>query len=1098
MKVLLSFLTLFIGVALFAQTSVTISITKDAQVISGALGNNNYGSSSNFYVYKDASYTRRTFLEFDCSNIPENAIILSADLKLRAYLVFNSQNHPFYIETVDASWTEGGITWNNQPSSTSSTRISIPHNETTTTSTYQEFDVTDHVQRMVNYPSLNHGLVIKLQNETLSGNYGVAYRSSEYSTQQNGIIPKIEVKYVLPIEITGDVFHATNGNTDGSIEIDVTEGSGTYSSYEWFELSNETLTSLESGTNIANADLDNIDDGLYLFTVEDDEGVEGYKYFLVGKEGETTDVEFFLSQDNFSKEYNEDANLFNYTSSGGGRNFGDYRYLYMADFSSVDLAALVKFKAEFDPILDFSSADYYLYGLSHLNYGTGGNSVDVSLVTEDWSESTVTWDSRPDTSYSILEIIAASPAGSSNRNDTVNLMPFVEYWQSNPENNFGIDLSLSNYPNNGNKRLLYRSSDETNNSYRPRFKLSYSVRPRLETTWDDSTYTADLTVNAPHGALPYSYRIANAPMPSLNSLWNSIKDSVAVDSVAFFEGTDSTRNYVFENLPPGEYYVSVFDDAGSEVFSNEMIYVHTDSMIYDSLMVGTLFDGKTLEVNPGQGNTSGHAFMKGILNHDDEGGFAVKIGGLDDVSLIGFNDEDDTLGYVATELEFGFKTSKISQIGSAEIIVNNAIVDTIAISVGDTLALMKKNNTIHFLKNGSSVKTSEISPVSKSNYKMEMHLNGLSTELNIIHLEMKFPAWANKIVTHATCGESDGGEVEIYPSSWFGYTLTSCTLTGASYSSTLTTFPGSFSGLSAGSYSLQTTWTNGSYSVTYTEPVSIGIGYELIWGVPDNMVVSLNDAIYPTPYTGWGEVTSFNETSAGALIENWMSYHHTTYEGGNSGMVSYVNSSDEELFSIQTFEFVHGLKLLWIMDDAGDVQDITAGGYSVYPVSGGGHVALIGYANPEIKVSQTDDDIDISFNGTVVSSFTTGVSDKVAKIKVEAYGGQIFSDVIASFCNFDLHKTYFELSEKVQPGFYEVPTDDILRVKYYEEYLDQDDNLSFQVINSSGQLEAMSTETVEFGDNRKDIDVSGLAAGYYTFVVTNEKEENWYLRFKVQ
>ena len=133
------------------------------------------------------------------------------------------------------------------------------------------------------------------------------------------------------------------------------------------------------------------------------------------------------------------------------------------------------------------------------------------------------------------------------------------------------------------------------------------------------------------------------------------------------------------------------------------------------------------------------------------------------------------------------------------------------------------------------------------------------------------------------------------------------------------------------------------------------------------------------------------------------------------------------------------------------------------------------------------------------TTFTITESDRVAKVEINASGYQMYRDVVANFCNFDLHKVYVELNEKIQPGFYLVPEDDILRVKYNEEYLDQDGILNFLVLNSSGApITSLSAEDVIYGDNRHDINVSSLSSGFYSLMVENEKGDKWYLRFKVQ
>lgn len=95
-------------------TSTTLSPIADAYVRDGSYANTNFAGSATLVTKKDATgYNRNSYLKFDLSQI--TGTVLQATL----YLTPTSQgqnkitNYANYV--ADNSWTETGITWNNQP-----------------------------------------------------------------------------------------------------------------------------------------------------------------------------------------------------------------------------------------------------------------------------------------------------------------------------------------------------------------------------------------------------------------------------------------------------------------------------------------------------------------------------------------------------------------------------------------------------------------------------------------------------------------------------------------------------------------------------------------------------------------------------------------------------------------------------------------------------------------------------------------------------------------------------------------------------------------------------------------------------------------------
>jgi len=90
-----------------------INPTKDSYVYKYS-PDSNYGTATSLFVKGDADIrARRPFLYFPTTDIPADATIISATLYI--YCSSRDDSVTDYLHRVAATWTETGITWNNQP-----------------------------------------------------------------------------------------------------------------------------------------------------------------------------------------------------------------------------------------------------------------------------------------------------------------------------------------------------------------------------------------------------------------------------------------------------------------------------------------------------------------------------------------------------------------------------------------------------------------------------------------------------------------------------------------------------------------------------------------------------------------------------------------------------------------------------------------------------------------------------------------------------------------------------------------------------------------------------------------------------------------------
>lgn len=203
MKNLLCFF-LALGFGLSAQTHYdTLSPSKDAMIRRlGSQGdNNNYGNYPwvNMHAWSNGGQTvvHRSLIDFDLSQVPDSAYIISARLILQvpptgtqyASGHYLTEPNDCKLSLISSSWTENGVNWNNQPTINSNYTVQLP----AASSAYQSYDldVKVLVQQMVNDKANSHGFYLKLLNET-------AYRRMVFASSESNypdLMPKLILAY---------------------------------------------------------------------------------------------------------------------------------------------------------------------------------------------------------------------------------------------------------------------------------------------------------------------------------------------------------------------------------------------------------------------------------------------------------------------------------------------------------------------------------------------------------------------------------------------------------------------------------------------------------------------------------------------------------------------------------------------------------------------------------------------------------------------------------------------------------------------------------------------------------------------------------------
>lgn len=163
----------------------------------------------------------RGVFRYELSEIPTDALIISA--KLYLYAKTNNlngnpgsptfgTNNTALLRKVTTPWTLSGISWNNQPSSTTTGQVALP--QSTNTAQNYIVDVKDQVQEWVTNPATNNGWLFRLQTESFYNS--MIFHSG--STSDTTLQPKIEICYVRAVTLPTGCLSIRGNRTDGKFQ----------------------------------------------------------------------------------------------------------------------------------------------------------------------------------------------------------------------------------------------------------------------------------------------------------------------------------------------------------------------------------------------------------------------------------------------------------------------------------------------------------------------------------------------------------------------------------------------------------------------------------------------------------------------------------------------------------------------------------------------------------------------------------------------------------------------------------------------------------------------------------------------------------------
>lgn len=659
MKRILALFAFLSCCSVYSQMEPTVTLYSGADCqTSSRLPSSNYGSNTTMSVARGLTGFFRSFLKFDLSTIPSDAVITSAVLRLTPNNTENlvlTNSTELYLDICNTSWTESGLT---HASNISNNTLFATVNQSSFINSKREFKVKDHVQAIVEGRLPNNGWRIRLSDEASTSSLGATYYTKEDANQLNR--PQLEIQYYRRSYVNSATIVHTSAltSTDGSVSPTILYGSSTTKTFRWFDA---------SGTQIATTqNLTGVGKGWYGLEYSGTAaGDVNYQAFLVGTECEEVSVTFDPGpnyiDDTWLMEGVEGSGntIINYTQQNFG-NVNELKTDKWANYAPYNSRGLLKFRLWVDPNCQVNTANMTLYGIEHAP-DTRPNDSELLRVTSAWTELGTAFTNSP-TSTSTGKInIAGVPAG--NANVTLSIADFFNIWKTNNTTNYGMLLQLQTYTGSYT-RMQFNSSDVPLGGPRLRPKVEF----RIKADACDMSRRATLTVqnydqalkkkvsltfkNPSLFAAPFRYVISDQNIPDPRGMLKYLNDSVFepdLDSTTFFKGNVNSGTFDFGELDYGTYNIAVFDNNGKRIFEQSNLDLYP-VITYNASTNAVVVDNNMIRPNTAANAT---CEMNVFANTYNQGTVKLNVSALSGNQYYGFVDASRTLS-TSSDIRYGF------------------------------------------------------------------------------------------------------------------------------------------------------------------------------------------------------------------------------------------------------------------------------------------------------------------------------------------------------------------------------------------------------------------------------------------------------------
>jgi len=220
------------------------------------------------------AFIDRSLIDFDISQVPRNATLTSATLKLYANTVNGGHtqtdgSNESIIVQITEDWDEQMVTWNNQPPVDENFSVVLQQSEAFDQN-YLNINVLNIVGNMINNPNNGHGMMLKLMDE--SGRRTMQFASSNAPDPESH--PSLRICYKISTSIKEEIDRKENvriypNPVSASFTIEMQEVR--LSKAIIYNYNGQKVNQIELTDRITNYNIEHLQSGTYFISIINDE-----------------------------------------------------------------------------------------------------------------------------------------------------------------------------------------------------------------------------------------------------------------------------------------------------------------------------------------------------------------------------------------------------------------------------------------------------------------------------------------------------------------------------------------------------------------------------------------------------------------------------------------------------------------------------------------------------------------------------------------------------------------------------------------------------------------------------------------------------------
>ncbi|MGD1848072.1 MAG: hypothetical protein ACFB10_21975 [Salibacteraceae bacterium] len=601
---------------------------------------------------------------------------------------------------------------------------------------------------------------------------------------------------------------------------------------------------------------------------------------------------------------------------------------------------------------------------------------------------------------------------------------------------------------------------------------------------NDLEGTATLTIDG--GREPYVVLWDDATFPSASE-FDAQKVENGLSGISYQEYVRNYSQFANAHLSSGAHTVTVIDSVLDTV-ALDFFIEHELNYAFNGVVERP--DNAIRKENPTSwGN--GQATLYSAFNSSETGAVFFSISQTNAQLAVGLRDAASSASVNYNDMEYGFWVNN----GNFQVWGDGALGTSTAYTTSDEFAIrFEANNKVRLERNGNLIQ--EYTLGANEAYLFETSIRQNLAGIKEIKTDRGFRPSVELISTYASCEPPYTGAVNLEfwaPFEIFG----AITYEWYNQVGDLIATTEDVQNLDPGTYSVVVSYT-GPNSALINAAYVVDLYNQVNWTnfVNTTTVVGATNTLKKNgtnnAWDGDAESQNILKTGENGYFEFTSNFSGTNFRAkvGFSTTAATGNNLSSIAPGFEFFSF-------------GSTRQVGI----TLPFSGVGFPITYTYPrNPgdQYRLERSGNFLHYKINGITVRTFNITTFPSLAgDVMIEAAIFTPDREIETTIATFgcDAAKPIADLKTDLDGSYY-LASDRIVRFRYFEDYHDPDGQLTFRVFNDFNEDVTPTGLTLnnQWGDNRNALNLQpygALAAGFYILQVTNDKGENYYLRFKI-